>query len=151
MSAAGAVSTLVLLGLVLGGLVARQVYRVIDSPREKTRRRLVGTRRTVIGELRAGTARVTGNVRRGRELLRAPISGRPCLAFEFRVEVSHGESWTEVVRGQKASPFMVADESGQAQVEPGHHFELVLAEDLRGGTGWMDHSPEPSHLAAVLA
>jgi hypothetical protein len=151
MPPSGAGGSLIVLGLTLAALVAGRIYNVLASPREKSKRRLVGTPRTVTGELGTGLARVTGKARRGRELLSAPLSDRPCLAFEFRVEITSGDDWAEVVRLRRACAFVVADEGGEALVEPGSNYELVLADDVRGGTGWRDPEPDPAHLARALA
>jgi hypothetical protein len=143
--------SLIVLGLTLAALVAGRIYNVIVSPREKSKRRLVGTPRTVTGELQTGMARVTGKARRGRELLRAPLTHRPCLAYDFRVEVTSGDDWREVVHLREAGAFVVADEGGEALVEPGLNYELVLSDDVLGGTGWTDREPDPELLKRVVA
>jgi len=140
---------MIVAGVVL--LVASGIYQAVFSHRARSRRRLVGTRRTPSGQLHDGLARVTGKAFRGREILRAPASERPCLAFDLCVEVSHGQGWREVVRRQEACPFLLRDETGEVHIEPDGHIDLLLAEEVRGGTTWPARVPDPAHLSRVLA
>jgi hypothetical protein len=143
------VEPMIIVGLAI--LVAVWIYNVTVSPRAKTRRRLVRTPRTLTTRLHAGMARVTGRAMHGKELLRSPASDRPCVAFDFGVEVNDGSSgWCEVLRLRDVTPFLVRDEGGQARVEPGSHYELLLAESNRG-TDLYSRSPDPQELARVVA
>jgi hypothetical protein len=114
-------------------------YRWLSSRDRANRRRLVKTKRTQLHQLRPGIARVTGTVRRGPEVLLAPLSQRPCVAFEVRVEQYDGEDWGEKVRVREARPFAVVDETGEALVDPSLGFELLLDADVSGTDGgWFD-------------
>ena len=77
--------SLIAFGLLAAAVAIRKVYRMVTSPREKSKRRLAGTRRTRTGELHNGLARIAGKAV-GREVLRSPVTDRACLAFELRVE-----------------------------------------------------------------
>ena len=62
--------------------LARAVYLELFSRDARTARTLSDRPRTRIAEGGDGTIRVTGRVRRHGELLKAPVSGRPCVAFQ---------------------------------------------------------------------
>jgi hypothetical protein len=134
----------------LAALLGIRIFRSFLSRHARNKRRLVRTRRTLTSQLRPGMARVTGKAIKSRELLRAPASDRPCLAFDFGVEVNHGMGPLQLLRMQEVVPFIVRDEGGQAHVEPGTYYELVL-EEVNRGTDIYSRSPDPSELARVVA
>ena len=92
--------------------------------------------RARIREIRDGLVRVTGQVRCHGELLRAPVSGRPCAAFHVLVEErrsfrTQDNGWTVLLDLQDARPFSVVDDSGQATVDTSGPMELAL-KGIRG-------------------
>jgi hypothetical protein len=92
--------------------------------------------RARIREMRDGLVRVTGQVRSHGALLRAPVSGRPCVAFHVLVEErvpfqSQDSGWTVLLDLQDACPFSIVDDSDQATVDTSGPMELAL-EGLRG-------------------
>lgn len=87
--------------------------------------------RARIREIRDGLVRVTGQVRCHGELLRAPVSGRPCVAFHLLIEErrafrTRDYGWTVLLDLQEACPFSVVDDSGQATVDTSGPMELAL-------------------------
>jgi hypothetical protein len=94
-----------------------------------------------------GTVRLTGHVRRIGELLLAPLTGRPCVAHEIFVDErghpgSQGMSnWRRRVEIRQASPFMVADESGEARVDTSGPFHIAVVHDRSGTTPWLGRYP----------
>src|SRR5215831_15147909 len=80
--------------------------------------------------------RVVGRVRpRSREALRAPITGRPCVAFQVSIDESDGEGWAERLSLREAQSFVVVDESGRALVDADGPFELALVTDRQASSG----------------
>jgi hypothetical protein len=84
---------------------------------------------------------VTGQVRPHGELLRAPLSGRPCVAFHVLVQEWHYfnsdtafSGWNVLLDLRDICPFSVADESGEATVDTTGPTELLLDVDKRGST-----------------
>lgn len=93
-----------------------------------------------------GTVRLTGSVRRVGQLLQAPLSGRPCVAYELLIyePVRTGQglaSWYRLVEMRQAHPFVVADESGEARVDTSGPFLLALVHDRAGATGGLSWYP----------
>jgi hypothetical protein len=126
------------------------LYRVFSAQKEKSRRRLIGTPRTLSNQLRPGIARVSGKVRRGHQVLRGPISDRVCVAFELNVELHDGHRWQPIFFLHNAVPFAIADEMGEALVDPGEHFYLLLEQDIGYAGAWAEE-PAPQQEAAVRA
>ena len=79
--------------------------------------------------------RVVGRVRQRGAPLRAPISGRPCVAFQAEIEQLQGKEWVSRFRVREAQSFTVVDESGPALVDADGPFELALVTDDQGSTG----------------
>jgi hypothetical protein len=76
---------------------------------------------TPITSIRDGEhVKVRGRVIPAGELLRAPLTGRPCVAYHL--EVSHDDQFPEtrigpaVIEERKAQDFRIADQTGQAVV-----------------------------------
>jgi hypothetical protein len=78
---------------------------------------------------------VVGHVKRRGDSLRAPISGRPCVAFQAEIEEQRGQKWVSRLRVREAQPFVVVDESGPTFVDVEGPFELELSTDEEGSTG----------------
>lgn len=104
------------------------------------------------GELREGMYRVMGRARRGRPLLVAPVSGRPCLAWRLVVERSpaiHAGATQRLRRRRVAidmracGEFWIEDETGRAAVQPGAHFALAMQAGQRAVRGrWSQLPPQ---------
>jgi hypothetical protein len=135
-------------------LVALVLWKVVDaavSPEEKSRRRLLNTRRTPAADLTGGLARITGTARSGGETLRAPVSERACLAYRLSIQVDAGRSdWREVATLRGACTFTVTDETGEALIEPQGNYVLVLESDRRGGPARSAEQPQSPEMATVF-
>jgi hypothetical protein len=117
---------------------------VIERPRQlHSELRSVPLRPT--GQLQEGMYRVTGRVRRGKPLLRAPVSGRPCLAWRLvvtrsAVEDDLRQSKAPLGRGvavdmRACGEFWIEDDGGRAAVQPGDHFALAVEAGHRAVRG----------------
>lgn len=123
------------------------------SEAAKIRRALRAARRVPIAEVREGeVVRVTGRVRGVSELLRAPLSGRPCVFFEVTVEEyrSSGKSgrWVRILREQEAMDFLVEDGTGKALVRADGMRVLAQRDHEQSSGTFNDATPE---LEAFLA
>ena len=84
-----------------------------------------------------GAVRLTGQVHREGNLLEAPISGRPCVAYQIVIHTRAGGSPGGsislcLVNQQEACPFLVKDESGIARIDTFGPFVLALPYDRTG-------------------
>lgn len=126
--AAGVAAGLAVAGqFVLAGRAKRHARRI--------ERALAARPRTWIQEAR-GRVRVTGHVRRDAAVLRAPLSGRPCVVYEFIVEdLSAGSSlpqrWIDV---RQVCPFLLEDDSGTARIDTSGAGFVALVHDHSGVT-----------------
>jgi hypothetical protein len=128
------------------GLVA---LRNSVSPAGKARRAFARAERTQVCQVESGPVRIAGRVRAHGPLLRAPVSQRPCVAFDF---VAESESSEEDLRLREVGAFVVVDPSGEALVEPQGSFALDLAVDRAGGKGLLErrNDEEIGRLRALL-
>jgi len=126
-----------------------ELYRWVVSPRRRTLQRLSETPRTLVQHAR-GTVRVAGTVRSLGEPLRAPLSERDCVAYELRIEIWDGEDWAERVVRRAAVDFALVDESGEARVQPGRHYEILLPGDCILETEGDEVEPHPTPLRAAI-
>jgi hypothetical protein len=134
--------TMALLAIGAVGL-ARVVYTELLSRDARTTRTLADRPRTSIRDVADGTVRVTGRVRRRGELLKAPLSGRSCVAFQLLVEHHDHDGWGKLLELRDARPFVIADETGEALIDTAAGpFHLALDSDERGGTGLFDRIGE---------
>jgi len=126
------------------GLVAANSFW--PSRRRRVERALVARPRALVHDAH-GTTRLTGRVRRIGELLCAPLSGRPCVAYEVVVQELGRSSgpgvpaWRSVERSD-AHPFLVADESGEARIDTSGPYLMSLSYDHSGNTGGFDKFPD---------
>jgi len=111
------------------------------SRKKRVRRELEAYRQTLVSE-GDGAVRVTGRIRGAGELLQAPLSGRPCVAYELVVEgvVPVGGSGPDASSRRRfvdlrdARPFSITDESGTARIDTSGPFRLALRPESTGGT-----------------
>src|SRR5262245_21217315 len=79
-------------------------------------------------------AKVVGRARAVGDLVDAPISGRPCIAFAENVVV-HGGNTSKTFRVTGGAPFMLEDDSGRALVDPAKaRISLETANSVQAGT-----------------
>lgn len=114
----------------VAGLVGAAVLAL--RHRDEVKRELASLRTSPISEVRSnGLARIGGHVRPAHETLVAPVSGRPCLAFELWVRRAvRGSGTIEVGHLSDARSFWVEDGTGQALVDPNRRFAVSLGEAL---------------------
>jgi len=107
-----------LLAVVAVVAIARLVVTDAFSHETRARQRLSRRARVAIAEAPDGLVRLTGRVHPMGEPLKAPISQRPCVAFQLVIRMKDGQGrWAKVQELEDARPFTLADESGQAVVD----------------------------------
>jgi hypothetical protein len=102
----------------------------------RTERALAARQRTWISEA-DGPVRVTGQIHQDAKLLQAPLSGRRCVVYELVIdELSSGSPslWQRLLELRQACPFLLADESGTARIEPAGPGFVALIHDRVGVT-----------------
>src|SRR6185369_4566859 len=82
-----------------------QLWDSYLSPKAKTKRAVAATPRTLVRQIGGGLVRVTGRVHRHGELLRAPVSKRPCVAFDLDVQELDDERWMNRLVERRACTF----------------------------------------------
>jgi hypothetical protein len=71
-----------------------------------------------------GYARIEGHAARsGPDIMAAPLSGRPCVWWDYRISIKETDSrgnsrWSQLESGTSITPFTVADLDGQCLVGP---------------------------------
>jgi hypothetical protein len=81
--------------------------------------------RTAIGHLVGGVVTVNGRARREGAPVIAPLSGRPCLAFQITLHADRSDDFGLVAHLAAGSPFWIEDETGRALVDVTERFEIV--------------------------
>lgn len=110
------------------------------SPHQKTLRAMRAVERCCIADAPEGaTVRVTGTLREGPRLLRAPLSGRACAGYWVQVQSrrSSGKSshWVDIISERDTVDFVIDDGSGSARVHTAHvELAIVLDHHQRSGT-----------------
>jgi hypothetical protein len=79
------------------------------------------------------------------EGLTAPVSRRPCVAYELIVEQKRSSraldgTWWHVLARREAVPFLVTSHAGRVEVHPDGHYVLDLTEDRIDKNGWLGPS-----------
>jgi hypothetical protein len=132
----------------VGALIAMGAIAVLTTAgqllfprREKRIRRQLNAYPGTLVLSANGAIRVTGRLRGDGERLQAPLSGRPCVAYELVVDgwVRLGGGPDSTVRRRfvdlrDARPFLVTDESGTARIDTSGSFRLALRPDFAGRT-----------------
>jgi hypothetical protein len=139
--------TFAALGLFGVFAIARVVYADFLSREARVRRALARRPPASIAAAPDGVVRVTGRVHAAGELLLAPVTQRPCVAYQLIIEGDEDGSWGSVFELEDARPFKLIDETGEALIEvSGRAFLLALVADKRGWTG---AGPDDAHSQAV--
>jgi hypothetical protein len=129
-------STLVFVAALAGVSLARAAARRLLSRSARARRKLARRKRVPICDASGPGLLVTGRVHRRGEPLTAPVSGRPCVAFNLLVEKHTREGWRPILEVRDARSFVVVDESGAGLVDANGPFVVALDVDDRGSTRW---------------
>lgn len=108
--------------LVFVGGIAQELL----SRKARIIRRMAATRPTSIEQLDEGQTRLIGTAHAIGDLLVAPVTGRPCLAYELVLEQWNGESTQELTSLRGARPFRLLDRTGDTEVHPNEDYELDL-------------------------
>ncbi|MCC7539612.1 MAG: hypothetical protein IT379_25545 [Deltaproteobacteria bacterium] len=145
MSPAAAVTITFLALFVVAAIAFSRWY---FSEKQQVKRALRAAPRVDVGKLGEGQlARVTGEVEEHEgNVLRAPISGRPCVAFDVTVEEyrSSGKSgsWHTVIHEGETVPFVVRDGTGRAIVRRSFVRVAIEVDDEKRSGFLNDASPE---------
>ena len=105
--------------------------------------RLHATEPTPVADLPnvSGTVEVTGTARIHGGTIEAPLTGRPCLAYEWEVEERRRDSdgdttWDTIASGSASVPFRVEDDTASVLVDPTNaDLRLAEAREIRVGSG----------------
>ena len=121
--------------LFLGAFTAVAVTVAHYTGDQRIRRRLRKSAAKRIQELADDElAKVVGRARPVGDLVDAPISGRPCIAFAVSVIV-HGHNSSKTIRETGGAPFVLEDDSGRALVDPTDaQISLESATHVQAGT-----------------
>jgi len=113
---------------------AEIVYDKFVRRESKLRRAIARHRRVPIEEATDGVVHVAGVVRPAGDVVRAPATGRSCVAFQLVVREPSRGVYVNVLIASDARPFVLTDDSGEAMVDLiGGPFRLIG--DQRG-TMW---------------
>lgn len=142
---------IVLIVLAVVGVFA--ILRYLGSDKYAVRKSLESTARTSIRELREGTlAKIEGKVATIGAPLRAPLSGRACVAWEVVVEENTGgknSHWVERVHEREARDFVIDDGAGLAHVRS-RDMKMVATVDSEQRSGFLN-DPTPALRAFLEA
>jgi hypothetical protein len=120
------------------------VYRTFFTPEARAKRALGGRPRALIGKSQGGEVHLVGRAHARGELLTAPVSRRPCLAYQLAIDVHRGRSWSRALDLADVRPFRVTDDTGEALVETATPTVLALEYDRSGSTGFFEDIDEAS-------
>ncbi len=115
-------------------------------------RALKAARRATAADLADGTTGRLAGVVTSDATLRAPLTGRPCVAYVARVEekIARGDTkgWVERIHEVKGLPFTIDDGTGRALIDPGQA-TMLLQMDAATRSGVLDSATpvEASFLA----
>ena len=126
-------------GVVMAMVVTARYFSRSNRARRRARRTeraLAARQRTWISEAH-GPVRVTGRIHRDAKLLEAPLSGRPCVAYELVIdELSSGSPslWQRFLDLRQACPFLLEDDSSTARIDTAGPGFVALIHDRVGVT-----------------
>lgn len=122
-----------LLGLAIIGSVGGASWWF--APAQRRRRTLRAALPWPIAELPEGVmGRVIGHARTLDGTLIAPLSGRPCVAYEIVLSENTRNSHRDLAREARGVPFVLEDDGGRAVIDPaGAEYALDLDRRAAGG------------------
>lgn len=133
----------VIIVIVVGAVVLYYIF----SPTEKAKRRFKKTPLKRIADCKyaRGPVRIQGRVEYTSPPLIAPMSGRHCAYFEFKVNEkrSSGKSshWVTIIDDRDGGDFAVVDDSGKAIIDVGLAKILLTKDDNRSSGTFNDATP----------
>lgn len=133
----------VFIALAVGGVVFSMWWFSEDT---KIRRTLKSTPTRAIATLQEGeVVRVTGRLRPAGDLLRAPLTGRPCAYYLVEVHESQkrgkSSTWVEIAQEVQRLDFEVVDATGTALVRMDAS-KVLLTRDMHSRSGLFDDANE---------
>ncbi len=138
----------VMASIAIVALVVSWVMRYY-SAENRLKRTLRAVRVWPIGELPEDTlGRVIGEAQPIDRVLQSPLTGRPCVYYDARVEEHESGEWHTRFAERGGVPFLLTDPSGHAIVDPSCA-EIALTFDSDSRSGTFD-DPTPAE-AAFLA
>ena len=133
---------LLYLALGAGGGLGSSIYGFVLNHRKSL---IESIPTSPIRSLAVGLVEVSGRAQPGRELLRAPFSGLPCVLFSYKVEARresrNGARWETIAKGTSAEPFFVQDQTGKVLVVP-LNAQLILPDNRTTRNNWFGTLPE---------
>jgi len=131
---------LAVVALVASG--AELAYRKLFSRRARVKRALARRPDASAPHAEGASIRATGRVRATGGLLRAPLSGRPCVAYHLSVGIQSQRLWSILFELRGGRTFSVADESGSVVVDGAAPVIFALANEITGQAGWLGSNRE---------
>jgi hypothetical protein len=130
---------------------AQLIYTKFVRREGRLRRAILRHPRVPIAAASSGVVHVAGIVRAAGQIVRAPATGRSCVAFQLVVAAPQRGSYVRVLVASDARSFVLTDDSGEAIVDlTAGPFTLI---GDQGGTRWCSakaDSPEMSLLCELL-
>jgi hypothetical protein len=127
----------------VGVIRAFQLYRRRQDEEERVKAALRSTVRTSIAKARDGVPlKIFGRARSAGHILRAPLSGRPCLVYDFHVERCRSDIWITAQRERDACELIVEDATGKAIVRA-TDAELQLDQDASASASFTEPPTGP--------
>jgi len=129
------VDVVIVAAAVAAVFVGSVTYRELWGPRARINGELASRPRVLIADVGEQPVRVVGVARAGSQVLRAPLTGRACLAYTLKV-VDRTSAFVGVVLDlAEIVPFVVVDETGEAVVDPSGARRVALEADRVGAMG----------------
>ena len=116
--------------------IARIAYDATISDEARIRQRLARRARVAIAEAQEGAVRLIGRVHLTGEALIAPVSQRPCIAYQTTIRIGNNDGqWEKALGLEDLCPFVLTDETGQAVIESGAGpYSILLIPGLTAST-----------------
>jgi len=129
---------------ILVGFTLLYIIASVFSPGRRLKRKLAGTPRTPIGHGQGGFTKIVGQAGHCWPPLVAPISGRPCIAYEVVVEELEVEmlnpakrKMVPIIHEIQGQPFMLYDETGRAFIGYDDQTGVLIKRDVEMKSGTM--------------
>jgi hypothetical protein len=134
-------------------LVVAFILMTVFSAENRRKRQLEGTPRTPIAHAAGGLTKVQGKLVHCWPPMQAPISGRPCAAYQVKVftnERGTNGAMQEVmvVHEIKGQPFLLYDDTGRALISYDEQTAIILNQDVKATSGTLK-DPTPLMMALL--
>ncbi len=143
---------MVLFAAAFGIGIARIVYNATAGREARIRRRLARRAPVAVAEALEGPVRLIGRVHPTGEPLIAPISRRPCIAYQTKISLGNDDGWNKALGLEDMCPFILADETGQAviEVEAGPYSILLVPGSSASSSLFREDSAEMKNARGLL-